>query len=253
MLGAIGMNSSWHWAAYGKHPVAKDYFRLGDDFPLGKGLSDWVDRGYRALGSGKDAGRGPCSWRFWVKGGGKDTLLCGLVRDSSDSVGRPYPLLIMGTGPLKGWESEWDLLPFACERAWDQIEYLSSMVVTDFKKLEGEVYNLRPPESRWAEFASRRGEFREKVASDPGSAFERRMNDFSESTDGYICLDEGPFEDPFIRLNFWHFLLRAHLRAIPNAVFMGGTLEKSYLVLFRRALMPSDFTQLWSFSIADVR
>ncbi|RPJ00069.1 MAG: DUF2094 domain-containing protein, partial [Deltaproteobacteria bacterium] len=231
MLGSIGIGRDWRWAAYGKHPVASDYFRLGDDFPLGKGLSDWVDRGYRAIGSVRNSARGPCSWRFWVKGGGKDTLLCGLVRDSSDSVGRPYPLLIMGTGLLKGWESEWDLLPFICERTWDRIEYLSSMVVTDFKKLEEEMKNLRSPESKWAEFAPRREEFKEKAESDPEGAFGQRINVLLQSADGSICLDEGPFEDPFMRLNFWHFLLKTHSGAVPNSVFMGGTLERSYIVL----------------------
>jgi len=37
---------------------------------------------------------------------------------------------------------------------------------------------------------------------------------------------------------------------IPNAVFMGGTLEKAYLALFRRPLKATDFTQLWSVSSA---
>ena len=48
------MNHSWQWGAYGKHPVAKDYFKLGKEFPLGKGFSDWVEKGYQIITSRKD-------------------------------------------------------------------------------------------------------------------------------------------------------------------------------------------------------
>ncbi len=247
------MGETWRWTAYGKHPVASDYFRSGNDFPLGRGFSDWVARGYEAVTSRKDLRPGLSSWRFWAKGAGKDGLLCGLVRDSRDSIGRPYPLLVMGTGTLKGWESEWDLLPFACERTWDQIEYVCSLVVADFKKLEEEVQGLRPPQSGWNELTSYREGFGEKLALDSGRAFETQVAGISEKAEISLSLDGGPFEDPFMRLNFWHFLLKRHLKDIPNAVFMGGTLEGTYLALFRRPLTPPDFGRLWSLPRAELK
>ena len=64
-----------------------------------------------------------------------------------------------------GWEEQWDLLPFACERTWDQIEYLSSLMVTDFKKLEIEVQNNRSPSPEWSEFYSHREPFRNELTS----------------------------------------------------------------------------------------
>jgi type VI secretion system protein VasJ len=256
MLGSIGTGHSWQWAAYGKHPVAKDYFRLGKDFPLGKGFSDWIEKSYQALTARKEARPGPCSWRFWARGVGRDVLACGLVRDSSDRVGRPYPLLIMGMGPLKGWEDQWDLLPFACERTWEQIEYLSALIATDFKKFEVEVQNIRSPSPEWPEFYSHRESFREELTShwnvsgcDPGDP--GRASRLTEKTEIYVGLDEGPFDDHFIRIGFWHSLFRAHLKVIPNAVFMGGTFEKAYLALFRRPLLPSDFLEMWSLSSVE--
>ncbi len=145
MLGPIGSTLHWRWAAYGKHPVASDFFRLGEEFSLGKGFSEWVGNGYKVLTSRGRADQGLYFWRFWARGAQKGTLACGVLRDSSDRVGRPFPLLIMGMGPLKGWEEAWDLLPFACETTWNQIEYLSALVVNDFKKLENEYGQIRPP------------------------------------------------------------------------------------------------------------
>jgi type VI secretion system protein VasJ len=251
------MDLSWHWAAYGKHPVAKDFFKVGKDFSLGKGFSDWIEKGYQILMTKKTARPGLCSWRFWARGVGKDGLACGLVRDSSDRVGRPYPLLFMGMGPLKGWEDQWDLLPFACEKTWDQIEYLASLVVTDFKKLEMEVQNIRPPSPEWSEFYSHRENFRDELASTSNESCcdSQDLDQESkpmEKTEFYISLDEGPFKDQFTRIGFWHSLFRTHLKAVPNAVFMGGTFEKAYLALFRRPLVPSDFMELWSISSGEV-
>ena len=37
------------WAACGKHPAARDFFRVGQDFPLLKIFSGWVDDGYNML------------------------------------------------------------------------------------------------------------------------------------------------------------------------------------------------------------
>jgi len=53
-------------------------------------------------------------------------LVCGVVRDSVDRLGRPYPLLVLGTGSLREWESHWDLLPYACLPVWQRIEYLGA-------------------------------------------------------------------------------------------------------------------------------
>ena len=53
MLGIGESDQNWRWAAFGKHPVARDFFRVGPDFPLIKGFSDWVENGYQILTSKK--------------------------------------------------------------------------------------------------------------------------------------------------------------------------------------------------------
>ena len=100
MLGT-DITTTWHWSAFGKHPAAADYFRLGYSSPFVDGLTKWVESGYRLLAERSDTPPPFCSWRFWARGFGRESLVLGVVRVSSDSLGRPYPLLIMGSGPLQ--------------------------------------------------------------------------------------------------------------------------------------------------------
>jgi len=244
VLGAIGTEKNWRWAAFGKHPVAKDYFKIGQEFPLLKGFSDWVENGYQILTSKKSLSSGLCSWRFWTKGSQKESFACGVVKDSSDQMGRPYPLLIMGTGPLNGWENHWDLLPFACERIWDQIEYLSAQRFNDFKIFESDIHKLWPPLPEWSKFVERRGDF---TVQDLGD-LKRKAFSLSEKTEILIHIDQGGAYDQFTWVSFWHLLFKNEAKVIPNVFFMGGTLEKTYLAVFKRPLMPTDFVQLWSVS-----
>jgi len=88
----------------GKHPVAMDYFHLGTSAPLVNAFGAWIENGYQKVVSPARNGLALHSWRFWARGIQKGHIACGVVRDSSDSTGRPYPLLVMGIGKLPGWE-----------------------------------------------------------------------------------------------------------------------------------------------------
>ena len=234
------VNSSWQWSAFGKHPVATDFFRLGEDAPLLKGFSDWVEKGYQALVSRRTPSQGLHAWRFWARGSQKENIACGVVRDSSDRVGRPYPLLIMGTGLLNGWEDHWDLMPFACERTWDQIEYLSAFVANDLKKLEQEVHHIRPPYPGWPDFEMRRKDLKE---------IEKQVSFGSDQAELILDLEMNSNHDQLTQVNLYHTLIRSQMKAAPNVIFMGGTLDRTCLAFFRRPLQTSDFVQLWSVSM----
>ncbi|MBE7446419.1 MAG: type VI secretion system-associated protein TagF [Planctomycetia bacterium] len=257
MLGSVKSEQRWQWGAYGKHPVSRDFFRIGRDFPLMKNFSEWVEKGYTMLAS-KSKGIGKsCSWRFWAKGLRKEFLVCGLVRDSSDRLGRPYPLLVMGTGILKRWEDQWDLLPFACEKTWDQVEYLSAQRYNDFTKLEVDVSNIRSPYSEWQEFKTKRESSLEFVEKLEDTSFQdlRDLEDLaskmSKKTECFVCLDNKLFQNQTVLINYWHVLFKTHPHAVPSAIFMGGTIERAYLVLFRRPLTPVDFAHLWSVTFPE--
>ncbi len=255
MLGTIENAQNWRWAAFGKHPAAGDYFRLGDDAPFFDGLFSWVEDGYQHLVSRENRDPDFCSWRFWARDSGRESLVFGVVRVSSDSFGRPYPLVITGLGPLDAWQSNWDLLPFSCEKTWLQIEFLSSNLFPDLKKLEEEIRTIRPPVADWNELAAKRKALNECGSpTDPYSSF----LDFRElkklaacNTDRgevFVSLDRGPCNDKIMGVSLWHFLFRESASAVPNAVFMGGTLEQAYMAFFRRPLKSLDFMQLWMIS-----
>lgn len=251
MLGSINLKTSWNWTACGKHPVAADYFSAGSDNPLLKALSDWVKNGYRILGPRNKRTPNLYSWRFWAGGAGKGNLICGIVRDSSDSLGRPYPLLIMGTGSLKGWRDHWEFLPFACEKTWSQIEYLSARRFMDFKQLEEGVRMIDPPDSDWSTFQNQ-SVSRSDLKFSLGNQFHSGVDNFAKDTDFLLPLDCGPLNDCFKAAALWHLFLKTRLGNRPNAVFMGGVPEKTFLSLINHALVPNDFVRLWSVCKARV-
>lgn len=242
MLGTVASGRGWLWAASGKHPATSDFFQAGLAFPLMKGFSDWVDNGYQALTKKGGGCPGPLAWRFWARSGEKERLAVGLLRDSSDRLGRPYPLLIMGTGPLNGWEDHWDLVPFACEGAWNQMEYLSAQSFKEFQSFESEIQNVRPPQARWLEFGAR------EKALECTKDYEDRINTMAMEGEIRIPLEEASLKDYSALIYLCHALLRTHLSRIPSAVFMGGNQTRPFMTAFQRPLTTEDFFGLWSVS-----
>jgi type VI secretion system protein VasJ len=208
-------------------------------------FSEWIESGYEKVASKNNPANMRCSWRFWTREARRENVVCGVLRDSTDSFGRPYPLLIMGTGPLTGWVNEWDLVPLACENTWGQIEYLSTKTFSDLKRLEEEVQNIRLPSAEWSELSKRRESFK-GLTSPELSQLNGQASSLSESMERFICLDQGLSHDQFELIGLCHLLVKARTEIVPNVIFMGGTLEKTYCAFFRRPLTPSDFIQLWS-------
>ncbi len=250
MLGSIGASKGWLWGAQGKHPVARDYFKAGATAPMIEAFSSWMEKGFHVLGDKKRDSGALCSWRFWARGAKSETLVCGVGRDSCDSVGRPYPLFIMGTGVLRHWDDEWDLLPQACEKTWSRMEYLSAKRFVDFKQLEDEVQLLKRPDSGWAELRSQYGNGGWSAGGGQASldleTLRRRVTDVAQGPDFVVSLDKGPGHDDYGAACSWHAELKSSNKEAPNAVFIGGTSGKTYLAVFRRALAPTDFVRLWS-------
>lgn len=223
-----------------------------------RSFSIWFEEGYNNLApKGKD-NLIANSWRFWTKGAMKETLICGLLKDSSDSIGRHYPLLIIGTGFLKEWEGQWDLLPFACEKTWNQIEYISGQKFNDLKKLETEIQNIRPPYSEWSELKAKREESMKCECNSGHGSFSQnlwelknRAVSLSGKSETYIPLDQKTCYDQSTLISYWHYLFISHDKTIPNAAFMGGTIGKVFLAFFKRPLATADFIQLWTVSSID--
>jgi type VI secretion system protein VasJ len=248
MLGIRKPAAGWNWAASGKHPSAKDFFHIGCRFPLAAGLADWVRKGFSPPGTGSRMAPGGCSWRFWAQGNSGKELACGLLRDSSDSLGRPYPLLIAGSGVLPAWQDHWEWLSRACDGAWRQMEYVSSRKYDNLEQLEGELLRTRPPGPDWAEI---------KTMAPAGSDSFRpplpplvvRMDNgivrlsLEDLATGGGNGEPDPIPDLVLQVNA---AVKAAFDKTPSAMFMGGTVDRSFVVFFFRAIKAADFAMLWS-------
>jgi type VI secretion system protein VasJ len=253
VLGSLASPSYWRWTAQGKHPAAGDYFRLGENLPLLQAFAGWVHQGYQALASKRSSPvAGHRSWRFWARGSTRGQLAGGLLKDSSDRHGRPFPLLLVGTGPLAGWEDHWNLVPFAYEGSWNQMERICTRGYGTLREFETEIQKIRAPSPDWSVFQAHKEEI-EKTAATGGAMprlqledLEKRARHLSRQSEILISLTEGPTDDQFALVSLWHSLLRAGAPGVPNVVLMGGTGEAAFLILLQRPLGPDDFAWLWS-------
>jgi type VI secretion system protein VasJ len=248
MLGALKSAPAWKWAAFGKHPVAGDYFNAGPDDPFFQAFSGWVEAGHRQVSSGRKNSTDLYSWRFWAKGHQKDALMCGVGRDSFDAIGRPYPLVVMGAGLLPDWQRQLSLLPFALEKTWIQMEYLATKRYIDFSQLETEIRRLPVPAGQWSEIQDEARRRREALppVNDLQQEMIRKMAydhaepEFLASFNADACLDA------VTAAGLWHAALAEQDGIVPNAAFLGGILDATYLAVFRRPLLVQDFIRLWS-------
>ena len=233
------------WAAYGKHPAIKDYFRVGQDFPLLRVFSGWVENGYKQY-SKSNGNAMHNAWHFWARGASGKSIVCGLVRDSSDGIGRNYPLLIIGAGPLSQWEENWDLLPLACEAVWRDIERLSVQDFTDLKKLEAEIMSLRQPQFQWQEFKSKKNLF----LDDSGG--EQNVTAFAtDGKESFIPLEQISLQNRNLLISHYHALFKSSVRAIPSLVFAGESRGRFFVKFFNRPLTPTDFVSLWNAGMGE--
>jgi type VI secretion system protein VasJ len=156
----------------------------------------------------------------------------------------------MGTGLLKGWEDNWDLLPFAFENGWRQMEYMSVRRFTDIRQIADEVGSIKPPDPHWSKFTGQREG--QKEFGRNFSGMESKVSDLIERPEFLVPLNSGPSNDPFNLAGLWHFFLKMRMEKIPNAVFMGGIPEEACLAVFKRPLVSRDFVRLWTLFSKEV-
>lgn len=228
----------WAWSVWGKHPAFKDYISLGAADPLCKGITDWVRNGYAQIKI-EQGFRHFFSWRFWMKGIGKENLALGILRDSSDQLGRPYPLLLMGVGSLSDWEKNWDLLPLALEDSWGEMEHLLARSYKTLQELEEKMHQIPSPGEEWERMREKRN-----LQNNKGLEEEVIKNLNKEAF--FISLDQNFQLKPMVLISLYHYFWKKRGASIPTSIFMGGSLAKTFLAFFCRPLLPDDFKDLWS-------
>ena len=234
----------WQWDVTGKHPAARDFFVLGPRTLLAEAFTEWIRRGAEGLVTiSKELLVRSCSWRFWAKTPKSGILACGVIRNSCDLVGRPFPLLVMGTGKLENWEDNWNLLPFACEGLWRRMEQLASKKYQSFELFQEDVNMLRPPRRDWEEMSIQKND----LAATNGSSFNFNVHSAVFDKEKALFL---PFQDTgqcdfFALINNVHSLLKMEANTAPNSLFVGGLIEQPGLALFKRPLSGQDFECMW--------
>lgn len=251
MLAALTGRPPWRWAVFGKHPVVRDFFRVGVKDGLTVAFCGWLENGYRPI-----VEKGVCppfySWRFWAKGLKKGEILIGLLKGSSDSIGRCYPLMVTGVGVMKGWETAWSLLPFALEKIWGRMEYAASRSYPDLEALKDEIGHLPPPSADWRAMDAERALLKEKTSWDRIASSVLGSNEtladkaarLGGQTKALFSLDHGIFGDHFTRVAFWCHLIQLRNPHPPNALFIGGNPENAYCSICRKPLSRDDFAEL---------
>ena len=226
----------------GKHPAATDYIRLGDASALLDALAEWTAKGYDELLRTNNRPQGTYSWRFWLRGVKKGSLICGLGRDSSDRIGRPFPLLIMGEGLVKGWEKKWAMLPQRLNRIWKQLEYIASHRFDDARAMEEEIRGLPQP----AELQSDRDVPDCEADSLFGPQTETCRQQLLSGGFGMINLSGASAVDSDGLVDQCHAWLAACCKEIPRGVFIGGTPQRTCIAVVGHPLATADFVRLWS-------
>ncbi|MBT8341148.1 MAG: type VI secretion system-associated protein TagF [Desulfatitalea sp.] len=242
MLGLSRKSNTWQWNAVGKHPAAADYINVKGGTPLMEAVGDWMTKGYHELlQEDRASGQETHSWRFWLRGAKKGRIICGLGRDSSDRIGRPFPLLIIGEGELKGWEKSWEALPSGLNLTWERIERMASQRYDDLKALVRAIDAIVPPNDANADSAI------EGISPDQGvlgDRFSACRDDLAKTGRALIPLNAGG-SDPAVAAAQWHARLKACCPDIPRAVFLGGTPQRTYLAVIQQPLSTADFMRLW--------
>jgi type VI secretion system protein VasJ len=251
MLGSVKHKAGWIWYASGKHPAAKDFFEIGVRDPLLQAFANWVAGGFRQWANQNERKSAQNSWRFWTRSTHKQQLLCGISRDSCDSFGRAFPLVVVGCGHLNKWQAHWELLPIVLDKTWQQMEYLATKRLSDFSHLEDEVRLLPHPTESWAgtdlDRQSATCDNPDLSGSAPDVSLpQHSLSDRADPLVGMMPLvNISQIEQPK-QLCMLYARMKKHSKQPPNAVFMGGVPEKSCLVMFNRPLRSEDFSALWS-------
>jgi type VI secretion system protein VasJ len=222
MLGSLRKPDVWLWGATGKHPVARDYISIGFQSGGLRIFANLVERGFMKTGS---TGRKYVSYRYFLKGEKKGMISCGIFKDSRDAVGREYPLVVAGYGMLPGWEERWETLPHAMAHVCSEAEYIISRNLVSLDEFKAGLSRLGAPS-----------------AIDGDSFSDKSGCSANISGTGFIPLVPGDEDRMTEQVSGYMAGLKKNDSSSPEAVFIGGTREKSCLCIFRK---PLDSNDVW--------
>lgn len=238
MLGLGKQKAGLEVSAYGKHPAFDDYFSVNMESPLANALSSWIESAMKSGGTA-DKRKKIRSFRFWVPGIKKEELVLGIVRDSSDRLGRIYPLLIMGRTRMNNRDKKWPAIFSGFESVFRAFEEMTAARYEAFNAFEASLLKIQ--------------------FSEPDFETDFKISDTALSN----CLmgwfksekDKRSVVLPVSELleKFASHPHESQTRGIfkpnsslPNAVFLGGLPDNPMVNLYNRPLGTRDFYRLFN-------
>ena len=236
----LGIDRRWlkpDVAACGNHPAFNDFIGINMTFPLANALASWVDAGVKA-GTATDAkkARGIHSFQFWTRGSHKQTLIVGIIKDSGDSLGRIYPLLIMGQVYMKENNRQWPVVFDHFREVFRAFEEMTAARYNRFKEFETALFDIRFPEIDKGNMVKMSG------FSDSLAAWSRKSR-----PDENLILPVPVFLEQYQSHTDNDLVQRRGGTRIepPKAVFIGGLPEKPITAIYQRPLRTHDFCRLF--------
>ena len=169
-----------------------------------------------------------------MRGTARDQLACGVISQSCDAIGRPYPLLLMGSGTSQKWEECWENLPMACETVWNSAEALFSHESSTVPELVTGLGKLPSPVD---------------ILLDDTLPPILPLKSLNGDMESEFCLfsletDNGSHIETAAAMRL-SLLLKSRNANPPVAVFIGGG-RNAHMAVMRRPLKPLDFETLWN-------
>jgi hypothetical protein len=226
MLGLLKKTLSWQWGASGKHPVAKDFISIGAKGGDIENLYRLIENLYSGMGEKPLLGR---SWRFFLKGEKKDMLSLGIIRDSNDALGRHFPLIVAGSGQVKGWGDNWQATFTCLAKAFLQIEFLCTKRINGLEELRQGLSTLNEPALTCS-----------GIKKNLAAGFKSGVGD------GFILLESVEEDELLDEVEMELLSLSGSLPNIPAAVFLGGTQHNTWLSVFKDKLNIHNIERLWA-------
>jgi type VI secretion system protein VasJ len=254
MFGLMRKPKPWLFAAFGKHPAAGDFIRIGPETPLLAGFSAWMETGFSRLPEEARERKGYL-WRFWTMGpSGK--LILGLVKSSEDTHGRIHPLLVIGEGkPHDALSANWDILPFFCDRTWQDLDKNTRKKITAIRDLPRMLSRVKNPSDSVRVHLEKREKMKSTALSRQRNKsaalwdFMNKMNNvegLSRQDIFSVRVDVGFPEDALVPAVKLLSLLKTRSKVEPRSVFIGGRGHTNRMIVFRRSLQTDDFSLLWA-------
>lgn len=233
------MNQSLQWVCsfWGKHPAFGDYIRINADEPLFYALVQWL--GNQGTGAG-EPGYGASDDRysfFWIVPPNTIQLTCGLLMRSTDSQGRPSPVLCVLKGVLPANPpSYWERIHRYCQVTWHDMANLPACDFSSVSEFKTTLHRITPPNV--------------KLHSDSPDNF--RMVGIKQAVSVAMTVNKGRFirekmlhfpvdDDKAGDWIWWPRAIREVVDVMPCSMFIRNAGVNKQLYLYYRPLTAADF------------